>query len=216
MSLLILAFLGVLLYTPTGSVVTAAVTYYVTPAEPPSGNPDSPPGKPCETLDHCASNTTGYFASGNDNVTMIFLSGNHMSKSCFNFSCPLWPNESCLNLTMLSLRHDTVKIWLECDIVLSFVNILTVNRLTIHGNERHGIVLREVPVVGMAVDGVMFIGAALRFGGHLSSNILLKNTTFEASIIEMNFTSPDWVNIYNRYRICDWPHPKECNIHVCR
>ena len=75
------------------------------------------------------------------------------------------------------------------------MNILTVNRLTIHGNERHGIVLREAPVVGMAVDGVMFIGAALRFGGHLSSNILLKNTTFEASIIEMNFTSPDWVNI---------------------
>lgn len=96
---------------------------------------------------------------------------------------------------MLSPRDETVEIWLECDIVLSFVNILTVNRLTIHGNERHGIVLREAPVVGMAVDGVTFIGAALRFGGHLSSNILLKNTTFEASIIEMNFTSPDWVNI---------------------
>lgn len=30
MSLLILAFLGVLLYTPTRPVVTAAVTYYVT------------------------------------------------------------------------------------------------------------------------------------------------------------------------------------------
>ena len=42
MSLLILAFLGVLLYTPIGSV-GAAVVYYVTPSEPP--NPDCPLGE---------------------------------------------------------------------------------------------------------------------------------------------------------------------------
>lgn len=62
--------------------------------------------------------------------------------------------------------------------------------LTIHGNERYGIVLREAPVVGMTVDRVTFIGAALRFGGHLSSNIMINNTKFGASVIEMNFTFP--------------------------
>ena len=57
-------------------------------------------------------------------------------------------------------------------------------------NQRYGIVLREAPVVGMTVDRVTFIGAALRFGGHLSSNIMINNTKFEVSVIEMNFTSP--------------------------
>ena len=125
-------------------------------------------------------------------MIMMFLSGNHTSRRCFNFSCP--PSEPCLNLTMLSLRDNT-EIQLGCDFILSFVNILTVTSLTIHGNERYGIVLREAPVVGMRVDGVTFIGAVLRFGGHLSSNIMLNNTKFEASIIEMNFTSPSGVII---------------------
>ena len=191
MSLLILDLVFVvvlLLYTPE-PVHSAAVKYYVTPSEPP--NPDCSIGEPCETLDHYASNTTGYFA-GKDSVTMIFLSGNHTSKSCFNFSCP--HVEPCLNLTMLSLVNST-EIQLGCDFILSSVNVLTMSSLTIHGNEKYGIILREAPFVGMTVDGVTFVGAALRLGGHLSSNIMLSNTYFEASVVEMNFTSPEQVNI---------------------
>ena len=182
MSLLILVLVYVLVHTQ-GPVHSAAVVYYVTPSAPP--NPDCPPSSdPCETLDHYASNTTGYFA-GKDSVTMIFLSGNHSSKSCFNFSCPS-PIESCLNLTMLSLGDNT-DIQLECHFTLSYVNVLTLSSLTIHGSEKYGIILKEAPVVGMTVDRVTFVGATLCFGGHLLSNITVKNTHFEASLIEMDF-----------------------------
>ena len=129
-------------------------------------------------------------------MTIIFLSGNHiaMSKSCLNFSYP--PSEPCLNLTMLSLINST-EIQLGCDFILLSVNILTMSSLTIHGSEKYGIILKEAPVVGMTVDGVTFVGAAFCFGGYLlmSSKIMLSNTYFEASVVEMNFTSPDQVNI---------------------
>ena len=182
MFLLILVFVGVLLHTQGPVHVGAAVVYYVTPSTPPSA--DCPVGEPCETLDYYASNTTGYLG-GKDSVTMIFLSGNHTSKTCFTFSC-LSLNESCPNLTMLSLG-DNAEIQLECHFTLSYVNVLTVSDLTIHGNEKYGIVLKETPVVGMTVDRVTFVGAALHFGGHLSSKTMLNNTHFKASLIDMDF-----------------------------
>ena len=187
MSLLIpvLAFLEVLLYTQTGSVGAAAVTYYVTPSAAESPSRDCPLGEPCETLDDYASNITGYFASGNDNVTMMFLSGNHTSTICFSYFCPS-ASRPCLELTMVGLRDD-VEIHLRCDFTLSYVKILTMSNLTIHGNEEYGVILREAPVVGMALNGVTFVSALLYFGGHLSSRIALSNIHFEASWIEMEF-----------------------------
>ena len=152
MSLLIpvLAFLEVLLYTQPGSVGAVAVTYYVTPSAAESPNPDCPLGEPCETLDHYASNITGYFASRNDNVTMMFLSGNHTSTSCFTYSCPS-ASEPRLELTMVGLRDD-VEIHLRCDFTLSYVKILIMSNLTICGNEEYGVILREAPVVGMVLN----------------------------------------------------------------
>ena len=190
--ILVVSLVGLLLHTPE-LVGAAAVIYYVTPShEPP--NPDCPApfsGDPCETLDHYASNVTGYFA-GNDNVTMIFLSGNHTSKICFIFSCPS-PSEPCLDLTMVGLRDD-VEIHLGCDFTLSYVKILTMSNLTIHGNEKYGVILEEAPTIGMALNQVTFMGALLYFGGHLSSSVTLNNSHFEASLIEMESKSSN-VNV---------------------
>ena len=184
--ILVLSLVGSLPLTTPGPAVgvAAAVVYYVTPSEPP--NPNCPNGDPCETLDHYASNITGYF-DGNDNVTMMFLSGNHTSTSCFTFSCPN-PSGSCPNLSMVGLRDTIdVEIQLECDFTLSYVKMLTMSNLTIHGNENYGVVLEEAPTVGMALNQVTFVGAVFRFGGHLYSIITLTNTHFEASFIEMQF-----------------------------
>ena len=70
------------------------------------------------------------------------------------------------------------------------------SNLTIHGYEKYGIVLREAPIVEMTVDGVKFICAVFRFGGHLYSMAIatLISVSFEASVVEMNFISPDQVN----------------------
>ena len=155
--ILVLGLVDLLLHNPAGPVGVAAAIIYVTPSEPP--NPDCPLGEPYETLDHYASNITGYFASGNDNVTMIFLSGNHTSTSWFTYSCPS-ASEPCLELTMVGLR-DNIEIHLGCDFTLSSVKILIMSNLTIHGNEKYGVILREAPVVGMALNQVTFVSALL-------------------------------------------------------
>ena len=112
--------MGLLLHTPE-PVGAAAVVYYVTPSSHEPPNPDCPApfssDPQCETLDHYTSNVTGYFA-GNNNVTMMFLSGNHTSTICFNFSC-LSPSEPCLDLTMASVRDD-IEVHLRCDYMLRY------------------------------------------------------------------------------------------------
>ena len=153
---LVLSLTGSLLLTTPGPAVgvAAAVVYYVTPSEPP--NPNCPLGDPCETLDHYASNITGYF-DGNDNVTMMFLSGNHTSTSCFTFSCPN-PGQPCLNISMVGLRDTiNVEIHLECDFTMLRVKRLTMSNLTIHGNENYGVVLEEAPTVGMTLNQVTLL-----------------------------------------------------------
>ena len=85
---------------------------------------------------------------------------------------------------MVVLRDD-VKIHLRCDFTLSYVKILTVSNLTIHGNEKYGVILEEAPTIAMALNQVTFMGAILYFGGHLSSSVTLNNSHFEASLMEM-------------------------------
>ena len=174
---------GVLLYTP--GPVGAAVVYYVTPSEAPNWDDCHLLGDPCETLDHYASNITRYFA-GNDNVTMIFLRGNHTSTVCFTLSCHR--SSPCLrNLNMTGWKNTTSKIHLGCDFTFLFIDTLTISNVIICGHGNHGLVMNEAPAMGMMVDGVTFIGAALRFGGYsLSSDIVLNNTYFEASVVEMS------------------------------